>query len=106
MGQFSARDWSWNTRDTISLVLGIPACALILTLPDAKELAYAWAAVLCVAAPLATRTLYGGLLGLAWCAGAALLKVPAMAAGGYLGLLVVRFGALLWRSRSSTPRSQ
>ena len=106
MGQLSARDWSWNIRDTISLVLGIPACALILSLPDARELAYASAAALCVAAPLATRTLYGGLLVLAWCAGAVLLKVPAMAAGGYLGLLVVRFGALLWSSRGSAPRSQ
>jgi hypothetical protein len=99
----SSRDLSWRTRDTVSLIIGIPACIIILTLGSSKTLLYGSAAVLCVAAPLAALTLQGVMLAVAWCGGALVLKVPIMAAGWYLGQLVVRFGAILFRSRGSSP---
>jgi hypothetical protein len=95
------KDGSWITRDTVSLVLGIPACIAILTLPNSKALVYGSAAALCVAAPLAALTLNGVLLAFAWCAGALILKVPWMAAGWYFGQLAVRFGLLLFRTKGS-----
>src|SRR6266851_5226940 len=89
-----SKQWPWDIRDSISLALGIPACAVVFVLRDSSWVVYLSAAVLCAVMPLAARTMEGGLLSLFWCVGALLLKMPWVAAAAYLGRLVVRLAVL------------
>ena len=93
------KQWPWSIRDSISLALGIPACAVVLVLHDSSWMVYVSATVLCVVTPLAARTVEGRLFSLIWCAGALLLRAPWLAVAAYLGRLVLRLAVLFIFSR-------
>jgi hypothetical protein len=93
------KNWPWNLRDSISLALGIPACAMLLILHDFTSIVYISAAVLCVVTPLPSRTWEGALTSLSWCLLSILVGLPLMAAAGYLGRLFARLTSMFTGAR-------
>ena len=93
------KNWPWNLRDSISLALGIPACATLLIPHDSTSIVYVSAAVLCVVTPLSARTWEGSLISLSWCLLSIVWGLPVMAAAGYLGRLIARLTSIFTGAR-------
>jgi hypothetical protein len=93
------KNWPWNLRDTISLALGILACAMLLILHDSTSIVYVSAAVLCVVTPLPARTWEGALISLTWCLLSILFGLPLLAAAAYLGRLFARLTSMFTSAR-------
>jgi hypothetical protein len=98
------KKWPWNLRDSISLALGIPACAMLLILHDSTSIVYVSAAVLCVVTPLPARTWEGALISLSWCLMSILFGLPLMAVAGYLGRLFARLTFMFAGARRNADK--
>jgi len=102
----SVKNWPWNLRDSISLALGLPACAMLLIVHDSTAIVYVSAAVLCVVTPLPARTWEGALISLSWCLLSILFGLRLMAGAGYLGRLFARLSYMFTSARRNADSYQ